>query len=133
MSAIARDRFDYVAREVRGHCLDIGCGPRNRFVREYLDGDGVGVDVFPYEGLEPEQILEDMTKLPFADGSFDTVTFLANFNHIPEPLRDAELAEAMRVLRPRGNVIITMGNPSPSSPFIACSPSTTAYSVRNTT
>ncbi len=39
------------------------------------------------------------------------MTFIANINHIPKPLRDIELAEAYRCLRQRGNIIVTMGNP----------------------
>jgi SAM-dependent methyltransferase len=111
LSCLATERFDYVQREVRGTCLDIGCGYHNRFINQFLDGNGTGIDVFPYEGLVPEQIVEDMTHLPFEDGSYDTVTFIANINHVPEPARDAELAEAFRVLRPSGRIVVTMGNP----------------------
>lgn len=103
------ERFDYVAREVRGRVLDIGCGPHNLFVRRFVE-DGVGIDVFPYDGLAPDQMVEDMTCLPFDDGTFDSVTFIANFNHIPRPDRIAELREAYRVLRPHGTVVITMGS-----------------------
>ena len=52
-----------------------------------------------------------MTHLPYKDGSFETVTFIANINHIPRPLRSKELAEAYRVLKPNGKIIVTMGNP----------------------
>ena len=111
LSSLASERFDYVAAEVRGHCLDVGCGYGNRFITEYLGGNGVGIDVFPYAGLSKEQIVEDLTHLPFPDASFDSVTFIANLNHAPEPQRDAELAEAFRVLRRGGNIIVTMGAP----------------------
>lgn len=111
LSSLASERFDYAVRYVQGYCLDIGCGPGNRFVREFLNGSGIGVDVFPYEGLGPENIVPDPAALPFADETFDTVTFIANLNHVPEPKRDAELSEAFRVLRPGGNIIVTMGNP----------------------
>jgi ubiquinone/menaquinone biosynthesis C-methylase UbiE len=111
LSSLASERFDYVAAEVRGHCLDVGCGYGNRFVTEYLGGNGVGIDVFPYEGLARENIIKDLTHLPFPDASFDSVTFIANLNHAPEPQRDSELAEAFRVLRRGGNIIVTMGVP----------------------
>jgi len=39
------------------------------------------------------------------------VTFIANLNHCPEPDRDAELCESWRVLKPGGNIILTMGHP----------------------
>jgi len=111
LSALATERFEYVTREVDGYCLDIGCGRHNRLVTEFLGGEGVGIDLYPYEGLDERHLVEDMTNLPFSDGSFDAVTFNANFNHIPEPLRDREVAEAYRCLRPGGRVIVTMGNP----------------------
>ncbi len=111
LSSLASERFDYVAAEVTGRCLDIGCGYGNRFVAQYLDGNGIGIDVFPYEGLAKENIVEDLTQLPFADASFDSVTFIANLNHAPRSQRDAELTESFRVLCAGGNIIVTMGLP----------------------
>ena len=111
LSSLASERFDYVASAVTGRALDIGCGYGNRFVTDYLGGNGIGIDVFPYAGLTPEQIIEDLTHLPFPDASFDSVTFIANLNHAPEPQRDPELAESFRVLRAGGNIIVTMGLP----------------------
>lgn len=111
LSCLASERFDYVAREVRGHCLDVGCGRHNRFLQEYCGGDGRGIDVFAYEGLAAENIVPDLTHLPFADAAFESVTFIANLNHCPEPDRDEELRESWRVLKPGGNIILTMGHP----------------------
>jgi len=111
LSSQASERFDYVAREVKGYCLDIGCGYHNRFVSEWLGGHGVGIDVYQYAGLASDQIVTDMTHLPFQDGSFDSVTFIANLNHVPRSIRDLELAEAHRCLRSNGNIVVTMGNP----------------------
>jgi SAM-dependent methyltransferase len=111
LSSLATERFDYVAREVSGYCLDVGCGLHDRFVREYLGGNGHGIDIFAYEGLTAENIVEDLTQLPFPDRSFGAVTFIANLNHCPKPQRDAELMESWRVLKPGGKIILTMGNP----------------------
>lgn len=111
LTSRASERYDYVAREVRGHCLDVGCGRHNRFINEFLGGNGVGIDVYSYEGLDERQVLDDITRFPFPDGTFDTVTFIACINHVPASLRDIELAEAYRVLKRPGNVIVTMGNP----------------------
>jgi ubiquinone/menaquinone biosynthesis C-methylase UbiE len=100
-----------VASEVVGNCLDIGCGRHNRFITEYLHGRGKGIDIFPYEGLTEENIVGDLSHFPYEDSTFDSVTFIANINHIPKSLREIELGEAYRVLKPRGNTIVTMGNP----------------------
>jgi len=111
LSSLASERFDYCAVEVIGHCLDVGCGYGNRFIKEYLNGNGKGIDLFPYDGLTEENVVPDLTHFPFIDGSFDSVTFIANINHAPEYQRDDELAEAWRVLKPGGNIILTMGLP----------------------
>lgn len=111
LSSLATERFDYVAREIRGRTLDMGCGKWNRFINEFARGNGVGIDVFKYEGLTNAHIVSDMTRLPFPDASFDSVTYIAAINHVPESKRDLELKEAYRVLRPGGNIVITMGNP----------------------
>jgi SAM-dependent methyltransferase len=110
-SSLQSERFDYVSLQVLGRCLDVGCGRHNRFVKEYLHGNGAGIDVFPYEGLSSENLVNDICHFPFDDCCFDSVTFIANINHVPESKRDQELAEAFRVLRAGGNIIVTMGNP----------------------
>lgn len=111
LTSLSSERFDYVALEVTGYCLDVGCGKGNRFIVEYCGGRGKGIDVYPYEGLLDENIVSDMSRLPFRDASFNSVTFIANLNHVPRSLRDVELKEAFRCLRPGGNIIVTMGNP----------------------
>lgn len=111
LSSLRSERSDYVAREVRGYCLDVGCGPNNYFVKKWLKGRGKGIDVYQHPGLAPEEVVEDITHFPFNNAVFDSVTFMANMNHIPEPLRDIELSEAYRCLKQSGNIIVTFGNP----------------------
>jgi SAM-dependent methyltransferase len=111
MFSLASERFDYAAKEVVGYALDVGCGKHNRFVTEYLHGNGKGIDVFPYEGLTEGNIVADLSKFPYEGSTFDTVTFIANINHVPKSKRDIELSEAYRVLVPTGKIVITMGNP----------------------
>jgi SAM-dependent methyltransferase len=111
LSSLATERYDYVSKEVIGYCLDVGCGRYNRFINEFRDENGKGIDIFPYDGLLPDNIVEDISCFPFKDDTFDSVTFIANLNHIPLHLRDRELSEAYRVLKAHGNVIVTMGNP----------------------
>lgn len=111
LSSWATERFDYVAQYAKGYCLDIGCGVGNRFIKEFLKGNGKGIDVRLYDGLTAENVVPDMTHIPFPDASFDTATFIANINHVPKDIRLSELQEACRCLRKGGRVIITMGSP----------------------
>lgn len=111
LSSLRTERFDYCAAEVRGYCLDVGCGRRNLFVERFLGGAGRGIDVYPYEGLDASHLIESSGRFPFPDASFDTVTFIANLNHVPRPKRDLELQEAFRCLKPGGNILVTMGAP----------------------
>jgi SAM-dependent methyltransferase len=89
---------------VQGRLLDVACG-YNNLVRAH--GSGVGVDVFPWEGIDVR--IGDASQLPFRDGSFDTVAVLAALNHIPN--RGDALREARRVLRPGGLLLATMIGP----------------------
>jgi SAM-dependent methyltransferase len=111
LTSLANERYEEVARHVRGFTLDVGCGPHDTFVRAWLHGNGVGIDVFPYPGLGSEQVVEGLSTFPFETESFDSVTFIASLNHVPANDRDSELRESYRCLRPGGNVIVTMGNP----------------------
>lgn len=95
------ERVIVALRNVRGRVLDIGCGS-NLFVRSY--GNGVGVDVYPWEGCD--EVVPNTAHLPFKSGTFNTVSFLACLNHIPNRLQT--LQEAVRVLKPDGQVLITM-------------------------
>lgn len=108
LSSIKTERFEYAAKEVRGYCLDVGCGKQNLFIKNFLNCRGKGIDVYKYEGLTDENIVADITKFPFADATFESITFIANFSHIPRSLRDLELAESYRCLKTGGNIIITM-------------------------
>jgi SAM-dependent methyltransferase len=103
---LTRWRVAVVLPHVRGRLLDIGCGT-NQLVRSY-GGEGVGVDVHPWEGVD--LVVEDTAHLPFEDARFDTVTIVAALNHIPD--RDAVLREAHRVLKPGGSIVTTMIPPT---------------------
>ena len=105
---MAARRRSMVLRHVRGRLLDVGCGD-NRLVREH--GDGVGVDIVQWGQVD--FVVENTAHLPFEPASFDTVTFVACLNHIPN--RAEVLDEARRVLRPDGRVIATMIPPGLSS------------------
>jgi SAM-dependent methyltransferase len=68
-----------------------------------VEEEHAGADV----NLDPRVrfVVADATDLPFADESFDVVTFFDVLEHIPDDARAA--AEALRVLRPGGFVLVT--------------------------
>jgi SAM-dependent methyltransferase len=103
-TSLEEERISAVLPHIRGKLLDIGAG-RNTLVNRY--DDGIGVDVHDWGG--GALIVKDPADLPFADGEFDTVTFVACLNHIPN--RAEVLEEAWRVLNPGGQLIITMISP----------------------
>ena len=98
------ERLAQVLPHIRGRLLDVGAGT-NSLVRRY--GDGVGVDVHDWGG--GALVVTDTARLPFDDASFDTVTFIACLNHIPN--RGDAVREARRLVRPGGRLIATMIDP----------------------
>lgn len=111
MTSLRGERMAAVLPELRGRVLDIGAGD-NLLVRLYKERaaddpaaqQSVGADVVDWGG--GCTLIKSSAELPFEDGSFDTVAFIACINHIPE--RREALREALRVLRPGGRVVITM-------------------------
>lgn len=110
LTSMRDERMWQVAQHSRGRVLDIGCGPGNLFITNFIGSErGVGIDVFAYDGVQ--NIVADPTQLPFESGSFDTVTLIAVGGHIPQHLRVVEFAEFARVLRPGGRIVMTEGEP----------------------
>ncbi len=105
---LAAKRRAMVLKHVRGRLLDVGCGD-NKLVRSY--GNGVGADVVQWGDVDV--VVEDTAAMPFDAASFDTVTFVACLNHIPN--REEVLDEARRLLRPGGRVVATMIPPGLSA------------------
>jgi len=114
LTSLRAERMGIVLEQLQGRCLDIGCND-NLLINLYRNKSGynndslesVGVDVVKWGG--DEIVIKSSAELPFPDSSFDTVSFLACLNHIPE--RQEALAEALRILKPQGTVLITMISP----------------------
>lgn len=104
LTPIDDERVIMALRYVKGKALDVGCGANN-FIKSY--GNGVGVDVASWKGCDI--VIKDASKLPFKNGEFDTLTYLACLNHIPN--RNEAVKEAARVLKKDGRIIITMITP----------------------
>ncbi len=105
LTPIDDERVIMALKHTKGRVLDIGCGANN-FVHSY--GNGVGVDVAAWKGCDV--VIDDAAKLPFKKGEFDTVTYLACLNHIPN--RNDAVKEAARVVSKDGQIIITMITPT---------------------
>lgn len=100
--------------------MDLGCGhqmlPPWRFESEQKLAQRAkmlaGLD-YDFASLAKHRTIHhrvhgDVTKLPFADGSFDLVTANMVFEHLMEP--QVQLAEITRVLRPGGQLIFHTPN-----------------------
>lgn len=116
-----KDYTEKVIAELAPHgsglLLDVACGPglhTRQFARD-LDGAGlaVGLDVSTpmlrqaVRGTVGEQVAflrADAHRIPFADGTFNSVSCLAALYLIPEP--HAVIDEMMRVLEPGGKLAI---------------------------
>jgi len=97
-------RIGIIKINTTGKLLDIGCGT-NRLSMEYRSQgkDAVGVDVYDWGNVD--LVVKDTSSLPYDDASFDTISFVACLNHIPN--RADVLTEARRLLSPNGRILIT--------------------------
>jgi len=105
LRSLRDERIDEVMVNCRGRLLDIGCG-NNQLVKTY-GHHSIGVDVHDFGG--DATIVEDTSKLPFEDGAFNTVSFVACLNHISN--RVEVLAESNRLLSKDGRILLTIISP----------------------
>jgi SAM-dependent methyltransferase len=100
-----------------GRCLDVGCGGGHRLTSAIeLGWTVVGVDAsadqlrVARERLpDVELVHADATALPFADESFDAA--FSTFTHTDFDDFAAAMAEARRILRPRGRFVYVGNHP----------------------
>lgn len=108
LRAVYRDYQERIKSAlVAGPVLEIGGGSGH--LREAL-GDAVSLDIQWAPWLS---VVADAHQLPFGAGVFANLVMLDVFHHLAYPLRF--LAEAMRVLRPGGRLIMIEPNVSPVS------------------
>lgn len=114
LTSLRAERLAMTLPRLKGRLLDIGAGDnmlvklhreRAAGAQEALAANAsIGIDVVDW-GANC-LIVKNCRQLPLDTGTFDTVSFIACLNHIPER-RDA-MREAVRVLRPGGQVVVTM-------------------------
>jgi GT2 family glycosyltransferase/SAM-dependent methyltransferase len=102
--------------------LEVG-GGRSGLARMLYPGAQItNIDLDPsYADAPPNQdprvrfVTGDATALPFDDASFDVVTMFDLLEHVPDDR--AAAAEALRVLRPGGHVVVSSPNLRWHSPY----------------
>jgi SAM-dependent methyltransferase len=104
LTPIDEERTYACLKHSAGKTLDIGCGSGG-FIQAYKNGYGID-KVFINNS---RFILGEAEKIPFKDKTFDTITFIASLNHVVG--RGPALKEAARVLKDKGQILITMINP----------------------
>src|SRR5947207_9663240 len=113
----ALDRFDmrfartmWIYDNVRAGSavLDLGCGAGMLALLKRKGVTLAGVDLSPECALASRRngydagVAAELTRLPFADATFDYVVSLDVLGHVPFEEKDAALSEVRRVLRPGG-------------------------------
>jgi len=105
-----RERRAWLASDLRGAILEIGCGTGFMFEHFFTEARVTAIDIdddflaVARERARPNISIArgDAQALPFPDASFDAVVACLVFCSIPDAAR--ALAEAKRVLRPGGEL-----------------------------
>jgi len=120
-SIFRRELEELAERWWGGRLLNLGCGHGADFLPFRQHFDLYGVD-FSSEMLRFARkysrkfnfsvslALADISRLPYADGSFDRAISVATYHHLKGEGRQAGLAELRRVLKPGGEAFITVWN-----------------------
>ena len=118
--SLLRRSIEELPPHSRGWLLDLGCseGPYRTLFEERVERY-IGLEYPPailekrpdlwdvlYIAKRTIEVFGDGTSLPFADGSFDTVLATEVLEHLPTP--DLAVAEAARILKPGGKLLVTV-------------------------
>lgn len=114
---LIREYFSALGTDTRGmRYLDVGCGKgellsllRDDF-RQVAGCDPSPAMLSSSQGVET-RVQVDSGKIPFGDATFDLVTAVCVYHHVPPSSRLTLTQEAYRVLRPQGVFAILEHNP----------------------
>ncbi|BAL91198.1 putative methyltransferase [Actinoplanes missouriensis 431] len=103
---------EWLGERATGRILDVGVGTGRNLPHYRADATVTGIDLSPEmlavarrSAQRPVDLREgDATRLPFPDGSFDTVVCALSLCAIPDPR--AAIGEARRVLVPGGRLLL---------------------------
>jgi ubiquinone/menaquinone biosynthesis C-methylase UbiE len=126
---VVDDELDVLADLIplnRRDIIELGCGAAQlarSLLGRFPDSRVTGLEVderqhaqnlaSPQSGLS--FVASGAQAIPFADASFDVALMLKSLHHVPMPLLAQALAEAGRVLRPRGYLYVS--EPVYAGPF----------------
>jgi ubiquinone/menaquinone biosynthesis C-methylase UbiE len=111
--------------------LDAGCGVTpfaHAMAGWQVEADACDADGRLIEGMRasrPERIYDtvvtyarqDLRETSFPDASFDAISCISVLEHVPAPDDQRVIHELMRILKPRGILVMTLDfTPSPASP-----------------
>ena len=117
-----REIVEAEAHAPRRRVLDLACGTGDVAISLAPGRGVVGLDLtLPMLEIARRRsspvawLAGDMTRLPFADASFDVVTTSYGLRNVPEI--DAAVGEVARVLRP-GGLLVSLDFNKPASPVV---------------
>ena len=122
-------KFAAFRREMAGlrDHLDIGCGPGTFIASLGGETQSRGIDIAKpqiefaqthYGGVGRSFEVTGELPLPYDDDSFDAVTIIELIEHLPAEQNRTLIAEALRVLRPQGKLLVSTPNYASCWPLI---------------
>jgi SAM-dependent methyltransferase len=92
-----------VSHYIEGKVLDVGAGEFDRYGKFFRPKERVRMDIAPGQNVD---VVGSADKIPFAEGTFDSVICTQVFEHLKYPQKSA--AEIFRVLKNGGHAVVTV-------------------------
>jgi SAM-dependent methyltransferase len=99
------EELEPVARYLRGHLLDAGCGTRD--VSGFLRNHGVTrITRYDIASDDPDVVIGPLEAMPFAAATFDCVLCNAVLEHVASA--EESIRELARVVKPEGYIVVAV-------------------------